>query len=45
MVAMPQIFLPFVVGHGGRTLYEHVQTNPGFLGVSVGGWELAVLQA
>jgi len=31
MVDMPQIFLPFAVGGGGRTLYEHVQTNPGFL--------------
>ena len=31
MVDMPQIFLPFAVGQGGRTLYDHVQTNPGFL--------------
>jgi hypothetical protein len=31
MVDMPQIFLPFAVGKEGRTLYEYVQTNPGFL--------------
>ena len=31
MVDIPQIFLPFAVGNSGRTLYEHVQTNPGFL--------------
>ena len=24
MIAMPQICLPFTVGHGGWTLYEHV---------------------
>jgi hypothetical protein len=31
MVDMPQIFLPFAVGQGGKTLYDHIQTNPGFL--------------
>ena len=31
MVDIPQIFLPFAVGNGGQTLYEHVQKNPGFL--------------
>jgi hypothetical protein len=31
MVDMPQIFLPFAVGKEGKTLYDHVQQNPGFL--------------
>lgn len=31
MVDMPQIFLPFAVGYSGQTLYEHVQSDPGFL--------------
>lgn len=31
MVDMPQIFLPFAVGKDDKTLYEQMQTNPGFL--------------
>jgi hypothetical protein len=31
MVDMPQIFLPFAVGKDGKTLYDHMQTNPSFL--------------
>ena len=31
MVDMPQIFLPFAVEQSGKTLYEHMQANPGFL--------------
>lgn len=31
MVTVPQIFLPYAVMRDGRTLSEHVETNPSFL--------------
>jgi hypothetical protein len=31
MVTIPQVFLPYAIMHDGRTLSEHVETNPGFL--------------
>lgn len=31
MVTTPQVFLPYAVMGDGRTLSEHVETNPGFL--------------
>lgn len=31
MVTIPQIFLPYAIMKDGRTLSEHVETNPGFL--------------
>ncbi len=31
MVTVPQVFLPYVIMRDGRTLSEHVETNPGFL--------------
>jgi hypothetical protein len=31
MVTVPQVFLPYAIMHDGRTLSEHVESNPGFL--------------
>lgn len=31
MVTVPQVFLPYAVMRDGRTLTEHVETNPSFL--------------
>lgn len=31
MVTVPQVFLPYTIMRDGRTLAEHVETNPGFL--------------
>lgn len=31
MVTIPQIFLPYAIMKDGRTLAEHVQSDPGFL--------------
>lgn len=31
MVTVPQVFLPYAIMKDGRTLAEHVETNPGFL--------------
>jgi hypothetical protein len=31
MVTIPQVFLPYAIMRDGRTLAEHVETNPGFL--------------
>jgi hypothetical protein len=31
MVTTEQVFLPYAVMRGGKTLYEHIQTNPHFL--------------
>ena len=31
MVTVPQIFLPYTVMRDGRTLTEHIETNPSFL--------------
>lgn len=31
MVTVPQIFLPYAIMRDGRTLSEHVETNPDFL--------------
>jgi hypothetical protein len=31
MVTIPQVFLPYAIMRDGRTLTEHVETNPGFL--------------
>ena len=31
MATIPQIFLPYAIMSDGRTLSEHVETNPGFL--------------
>lgn len=31
MVTMPQLFLPYAVGHNGQTLYQHIAENPQFL--------------
>ena len=28
---IPQVFLPYAIMRDGRTLSEHVETNPGFL--------------
>lgn len=32
MVDMPQVFLPFAAGSGGKTLYEQIQSNQFLLG-------------
>jgi hypothetical protein len=32
IVTIPQIFLPFVVGKGGKTLYENIENNNFLLG-------------
>lgn len=29
MVTIPQIFLPYTIMKGGKTLYDHIQENPG----------------
>lgn len=31
MVTVPQVFLPYAIMKDGRTLAEHVETDPGFL--------------
>jgi hypothetical protein len=31
MVTIPQVFLPYAIMRDGRTLAEHVETNPSFL--------------
>lgn len=31
MVTVPQVFLPYAIMKNGKTLSEHVATNPGFL--------------
>lgn len=31
MVTVPQIFLPYAIMRDGRTLSEHVESDPGFL--------------
>jgi hypothetical protein len=31
MVTIPQVFLPWAIMRDGRTLAEHVETNPTFL--------------
>lgn len=31
MVTIPQVFLPYAIMRDGRTLSEHVETDPGFL--------------
>lgn len=31
MVTVPQVFLPYAIMRDGRTLAEHVETNPNFL--------------
>ena len=31
MVTVPQVFLPYTIMRDGRTLSEHVETNPSFL--------------
>jgi hypothetical protein len=31
MVTIPQVFLPYAIMRDGRTLSEHVESNPGFL--------------
>ncbi|MGF6428231.1 hypothetical protein [Bradyrhizobium elkanii] len=31
MVTVPQVFLPYAIMRDGKTLSEHVETNPGFL--------------
>lgn len=31
MVTVPQVFLPYAIMKDGRTLSEHVETDPGFL--------------
>lgn len=31
MVTIPQVFLPYAIMKDGRTLSEHVETDPGFL--------------
>jgi hypothetical protein len=36
MVTTEQVFLPYAIVRGGQTLYEHVQSNPKFLGIVSG---------
>jgi hypothetical protein len=31
MVTVPQVFLPYAIMRDGRTLSEHVETDPNFL--------------
>lgn len=31
MVTVPQVFLPYAIMRDGKTLSEHIESNPGFL--------------